>query len=250
MGAGASRKPRPLSNPEDLIHGLQREMQLGEGKMRLAREHSRLGLSARGRSALCQVTRRMHLRRALAIGWIVVVGFALVAALVIEILFGPLSLIADAIRISTYRRELRAALARWESSGISDYSIDVSVFAPPLCTYDASLTVRDDEAVSATLWRYRSNPRVAAQGMESFWAEYCPTSRYTVSAMFRRAEQDLRSIDLAQESLRMSFDPQFGFIIQCEDRYLGSRGLLAPATGDRCPEYTFTNFVPMEPPPS
>ncbi len=196
------------------------------------------------------MTRRMHLRRALAIDWIAFVGFPLVAALVIEILFGPLSLIADAIRISTYRRELRAGWARWESSGTSDYSIDVSVFAPPLCVYDASLTVRDDEAVSATLWRYRSKPRAVAQGMESFWAEYCPYSRYTISAMFRRAEEDLRSIDLAQESLRMAFDPEFGFITHYEDRYLGGRGLFAPAIGDCCPEYDFTNFVRVEPPPS
>ena len=74
------------------------------------------------------------------------IGCALILViLILELLFGPLSIMVNAFRINRIRAELPAARARWQSHGISDYDIDVRASIPPACWFEATLSVRGGE---------------------------------------------------------------------------------------------------------
>jgi hypothetical protein len=171
-------------------------------------------------------------------------GVALGIALVLELVFGPFSLLVDVIRVAVYRRELLAAEARWESRGVVDYDIEGSILVPPMCMYDVSLEVRGSDLVSATVWQSMPNSASPEEAMLSFWREYCPpNAEYTIGSMLARVETDLRRLDLREESVRVDFDPQYGFVTRYEHRHYGGRGLLTRySVGDCCIEYLFSGF--------
>jgi hypothetical protein len=117
-----------------------------------------------------------------------------------------------------------------------------------MCIYDVSLGVRHDDLVSTIAWEYGSNRETPAEALLSFRREFCPpNTEYIIPAMLARVERDLRQADLNNTSIRVSFDPEFGFVTRYEYRHKIGRGLLGLGMGDCCSEYVFTGFQAREP---
>jgi hypothetical protein len=169
------------------------------------------------------------------------------ALLFFEILFDPLSLLWSAQVSQSLPTELTQAQAMWQSSGITNYAIDVEGFVPLACAINATLTVRGGEltgVVSYGLPGLDTGEGVAIDPAQ--WdALGCPYLELVVPNMFARIERDLERIDWSEDTLRVSFDAEHGYVT--EYRYICCYrwGLLNPTCFDCDIWFTFSNFQPV-----
>lgn len=177
-------------------------------------------------------------------------GYAalILVLLILELLFDPLSLMVNVIRINRLRAELPAARVRWQSHGVSDYDIDARASIPPVCWFEATLSVRGGE-LNAVMAQEGLHPLVSTSPKvpikQASWDGHCPYRQFSVAQTSKTIEQSLDKIDIATEALTVSFDPEFGFVTHHEHRYGYGMGLLSPRVGDCCVEYVFSNFQPV-----
>jgi hypothetical protein len=182
----------------------------------------------------------LRLRCCLAV---IMLFFALAS---IEILFDPLAWMFNVEVVQKLRREIPAAKNHWQSYGIKDYDIDVKGFVPLVCIIDATLSIRNDLLVAVMI----RNPLEKASILElleptSWEASFCPYKKLLVPEMFERVEQDLDKINIAEEALKVEFDPVYGFVKSYSFVTGYRHGIFNPVIADGNVWYEFSNFRPI-----
>ena len=155
----------------------------------------------------------------------------LCTAVLIEVTVGPIALIANVLRTNALRSRLPEAAEQWESTGLSDYDIDVEVNIP-FCWYDVTLHVRGGDLVSVmeretVPWRDLELCRINM--------DY-PALR--IPEFFDKVEQELQALDVYETALSVRFDPELGYITY----YRSDCSYRDRAVGDCIIEYKFTNL--------
>ncbi len=165
-----------------------------------------------------------------------IVGATLLVVLAVQFLFDPLTYLLNIGKLTAVRAELPLAKSRWESHRILDYAIDVRVSKPPVCWLDLTLIVRKGQ-FSAIAQQRRS---------DNLHEPMCSYNDLTVDNMFRRVEQELRSINAGQDAITVAFDNEYGYVSQYQYAAGYRLGLLtAVSVGDCCSTYVFSNFQPI-----
>ncbi|MBA3534731.1 MAG: hypothetical protein H0T73_22660 [Ardenticatenales bacterium] len=132
------------------------------------------------------------------------------------------------------REELPTVKAQWQSLGVEDYDVEVSLSG--ICVLTLTLEVRNTslsrvikhEAPMATGWRDRS--------------PWCPsTGDLTVSGMFDMVEHKSNSLDSSEDFMFVKFDPEFGYVRE----YWA--GMNHPGVSECCISITYHNFRPISP---
>ena len=182
-------------------------------------------------------------RRRLIVLSVILIG----ALLLFEILFDPLSLLWSARVSESLPSELSHARATWQSHGLTNYAIDVEGFIPLGCAINATLTVRGAELTGVV--SYGLPGLDSGEGMAirpSQWdAPFCSYRDLLIPELFARIERDMERVDWSQDTLRVSFDAEYGYVT--EYRYLCCYrwGLLNPTCADCTIWFTFSNFHPV-----
>ena len=134
----------------------------------------------------------------------------------------------------------KAARARWQSHGISDYDIDVVVLCMPSYHLDLTLAVRDGRFDSIV------------EARQDWGIGWFTPEDYTISQSFDELESTLNHIDIRAEALHVKFDRRYGYINKYRYDYGYRLGVFTPGAGiadGRC-QYTATNLQAITVPTS
>ena len=142
---------------------------------------------------------------------------ALIAVLVVvELLVDPLSWLTSATTANSVGEALLIARERWQSQGIIGYTVDVEGFVPLACVINATLTVQGGELVAVESRGLPGNDagEGASVAPEDWDAPYCPYSELVVPELFAQVERALDRIDWSRDTMRVRFDPQYGYVTE------------------------------------
>jgi len=198
-------------------------------------------LKGKGGTALSKRTSRFLGRKLL------LVTMALIVALVVvELLVDPLSWLTNATNANSAGEALSIARERWQSQGITDYTVDVEGFVSLACMINATLTVQGGELVAVeSRGLPGSDAREGTSVAPGDWdAPYCSYSKLLVPALFARIERALNRIDWSRDTIRVRFDPQYGYVTEYRYMCCYRRGLLNPTCSDCDVWFVFSNFHP------
>jgi hypothetical protein len=172
---------------------------------------------------------------------------ALIAALVVvEVLVDPLSWLKSVNTAYSVRETLSIARERWQSQGITSYTVDVEGFVPLVCMINATLTVHEDKLVaveSRGLPGYDTGEGISV-APEDWDAPYCSYNELVVPELFVRIESALDRIDWSRDTTRVRFDPEYGYVTEYRYICCYRRGLLNPTCSDCNVWFVFSNFHP------
>jgi hypothetical protein len=178
---------------------------------------------------------------------IIVVGILIGVFVIAEVLLDPLSWLMNVNAVASIREDLAAAEERWQSRGVVGYTIEVEGFVPLVCMINATLTVREGELVAVEQRGVPGGETLEGEWLEpEYWdTPLCSYRELLISEMYARIERELDRTDWSQDRLRVSFDPEYGYVT--EYRYGGCyrRGLLNPICSDSSIWYSFSNFEPV-----
>lgn len=174
------------------------------------------------------------------------VGFLTAAVLALQVLFDPLSLLGSLLSRSSIRRELPAARALWTSSGIEDYTIDVQGYVPLVCIFNATLTVEGGQLMGVVQQDVLGGAdREGSPVKPEDWDNtYCSFQELLVPAVFNRVEDALAGVNRSGDSLKVSFDPEYGFVTAYSLAPCCQGGILSPTCTDCAIWFRFSNFQP------
>jgi len=133
------------------------------------------------------------------------------------------------------------------SQGIVDYTIDVEGFAPLSCMINATLTVREGELVAVEQWGMPGNEALEGEWIESeYWnTPICSYRELLISEMYTRIGRELARADWSLDRLRVSFDPEYGYVTEYRYECCYRRGILNPRCSDCTIWFSFSNFEPV-----
>lgn len=137
--------------------------------------------------------------------------------------------------LAQIRAELPLAKAQWAVQDIASYDVTVTGGVPLACLLEVTLQVRDGNVVAF------SERAMVGQPVTQPLPDESPCSYQTVliSEMFKRVEERLAQVDLAETYLIVEFDPVYGFVADyqtgCTDRQITDCGS----------HFTFSDFRPV-----
>lgn len=139
----------------------------------------------------------------------------LLAGIVLQILFDPLSSILHWGESFQARMGLPLARRRWELQEIGHYRFDIKGFVPLACMFGGSVEVEDGKVVRTSPSSDTGTDRnpfldSGFLAREDFPA-ICNVENYTISRLFDEVERFSPS-DIA----KISFDPDYGFVSSFE----------------------------------
>ncbi|MBN1311468.1 MAG: hypothetical protein JXB30_08620 [Anaerolineae bacterium] len=140
----------------------------------------------------------------------------------------PISWVRNVIAYAQIWAELPEVKARWKAQAVSDYEVAVSVMHPQCLSYDAVLDVRGGKAYTVTVTRYpfpgsEGETEVVTPGSK---AEEClrKCGYKLIPEMFDEVEHAVKEYDPRFTYLRVSFDPEYGFVTSYDqDCFFSSR---------------------------
>jgi len=161
----------------------------------------------------------------------------LLAGIVIQILFDPLSnffLLGESLQA---RIGLPAARKKWESQGITHYTFDIQGYIPLVCIFGGNIEVQDETIVRIS---ERSDDQLSPGLKTLIDPPLCNYQIYTMPLLFDELERWLRKSPFSISQI--SFDPQYGFISSFGFGNCDGRGLLNPVVSDCNGGFTIENF--------
>ena len=179
--------------------------------------------------------------------WLKIIALILVTLVLIEMIFAPVSLFFNVIRVNRIRHKLPIARTLWESHEVSDYQIDIKGFVPLLCIYNGTLEVRNGKPSSITSYEPLTDNNETIMSTNAWDNDRCEIADLVIPRMFEKVEMDLNSIDVMETELKVSFDAEYGFITRYENNYGYRRGVFNPVVGECCVWYAFEDFRPLFP---
>lgn len=165
----------------------------------------------------------------------------ILAGIVTQILFDPLS---DFFRLSESlqaRIGLPSARRKWESQNIAHYTFDIQGYVPLVCLFGGNIEVKDGLVVHMGP---RSDGRLTPNLTLIEDPPLCNYQIYTMPLLFDELERWLRESPLSVSQI--SFDPKYGFISSFHFGSSGGRGVLSPTISDCCGGFTIENFRVLE----
>lgn len=165
----------------------------------------------------------------------------LLAGIVIQILFDPLSSLLRLGEGLQARISLPGARRKWEEQGIQHYTFDIQGYVPLVCMFGGNIEVKDGIVV-------QTGPRSDGQLTTGLTAKneipLCNYQIYTMPLLFDELDRWLREAPLSVSEV--SFDPSFGFISSFHFGISGGRGMLNPRINDCCGGFSIENFQVLE----
>ena len=168
--------------------------------------------------------------------WIV-----LLAGLVIEILFDPITNLLQWGRSVQARAILPSAHRKWDSQGITNYSFHIQGAIQNTCLFGGSVEVKDGQVIHTSVdhstdldlgFSRRDDPPL------------CNYRNYTMPGLFDEIQ---RSVDQWPSSTaHISFDREYGFISHYRFSSCGSHGLLSVRLFDCSGGFTVTKFQALD----
>jgi len=141
---------------------------------------------------------------------------------------------------------LANAKALWETKGITSYKIKVHGFVPLGCIFDDILTFRDGELVDVQSKPFDENSEYVTIEKQKWDNSSCRFTQLNVPQVFSDANDILSNINPVNESLKITFDPTYGFTTRYQFSY-NSYGLLTSVVvSDCCAWYEFSDFQPLK----
>ncbi|HSO11217.1 MAG TPA: DUF6174 domain-containing protein [Anaerolineales bacterium] len=187
---------------------------------------------------------RFHSAR---LAWIIV----LITATLIQILYDPISSIKHSRLVSRTRAELPRARAKWEASGITDYTFEIQGNARSICQPSAVIEVRGNVVVRVETRDFTSDDSPAQILPPDKWADpdwgeevfLCSYTHFTMPQIFDLIDETLRNFP--SSIMYADFDSEYGFPSKFSFGIYAGYGLLRPKLGNCCHEFQIRNFQPL-----
>ena len=179
---------------------------------------------------------------------------AFIALLIgIQVLYDPISSARHALTVSRVRRELPEARAKWEASGITDYTFDIVGNARSICRPSAIVEVRGGEVVKVETKDFTQANSPAVSLPPDKWADpdwgeeafLCNYYRFTMPEFFDIIDETL--ISYPKSITQAEFDPVYGFLAKFRFGIYIGYGLARPKLNNCCNEYEIQNFQVLTP---
>ena len=174
------------------------------------------------------------------------------AGILIQILFDPISSAKHSLLISSVRAELPQARARWDASGIEDYRFEIQGGTPLLCQLKARIEVRSNLVVQVeALDPFSENESAQILPPEKWadpdWGEevfLCSYYHFTMPQIFDLVEVTLRNYP--SSIIDAEFDPAYGFVTNFEYGLYVGKGLLRPKVSECCSRFVIRDFQVLD----
>ena len=165
----------------------------------------------------------------------------LLAGIVLQILFDPLSGFSSLSENLQARIGLPFAHRKWESQGITHYSFDIQGSVPLVCMFGGNIEVQDGVIIRTSV---RSDGQLSPALTAIKDPPLCNYQIYTIPLLFDELERSLHESPLSVSQI--SFDPKYGFITRLGFGNCGGRGLLSPIVSDCHAGFTIENFQVLD----
>jgi len=175
------------------------------------------------------------------------------AGILIQILFDPISSARHSLLISSVRSELPQARAKWESMGIDDYTFEIQGVASLICQPSAIVEVRNGVVVKVGKKDFLSADSPTQNLPPEKWADpdwgeevfLCSYYHFTMPQIFDLLEVILQNYP--SSIMQAEFDPEYGFVTDFKYGLYVGYGLLRPRVSECCSNFSIRNFQPLSP---
>jgi Family of unknown function (DUF6174) len=166
--------------------------------------------------------------------WVILGCAGVLALVLIECAFDPISWVANVYTVRGLPAKLAPALELWKSKTVASYDLDAGIFTPPSCLTKVTLHVRQNTLADVT-------------PIDAPWRAACQSifKNLTITEMFRVYQDQLKTLDASKTSLKVEFDPDYGFITRYVSNCGYRIGFLNPNGSSCVVGYEFTNFHPL-----
>jgi len=152
------------------------------------------------------------------------------------------------LTVSRTRTELPEARAKWDASGITDYTFEIVGNARSICRPSAIVEVRSGEVVKVETKDFAQADSPAISLPSDKWADpdwgeeafLCNYYRFTMPEFLNIVEETLQSYPEA--ITQAEFDPTYGFPSKFRFGIYVGYGLARPKLDNCCNEYEIQNF--------
>ena len=178
--------------------------------------------------------------------WYLIV--VILAVVLIQILFDPISSIRHSLLVSSVRTELPQARAKWESLGVTDYTFEIQGDARSICQVSVVIDVRNNSVVKVEAKDTLVDDASAQILPPEKWADpdwgeevfLCSYYHFTMPQIFDLVEVTLRNYP--SSIIDAEFDPEYGFVTRFEYGLYIGKGLLRPKVSDCCNRLEIKDF--------
>jgi hypothetical protein len=180
---------------------------------------------------------------------IIVVGIViLLIGLVIQVLYDPISSARHSLMVANVRAELPQVRAKWDASGITDYTFEIQGDARSVCQPSAMIEVRNNSVVKVEAKDFTSDDSPAQilppeQWSDPDWGEevfLCSYLHFTMPQFFDMVDETL--MYYPSSIMHAAFDPVYGFPSKFSFGIYAGYGLLRPKLDNCCNEFYIQNF--------
>jgi len=134
-------------------------------------------------------------------------SLVLLAVIALEILFGPIRLLAYQVGLQQLRRELIKEKEKWNSQNIAYYSFEVGYLAAPVGHCYARITLIQNEIVEISERQGTNENSPFVEKKKDQWDNgYCNYSRFTFLNVFDMLLNEKTA------KVNAEFDPQYGYV--------------------------------------
>jgi len=175
-------------------------------------------------------------------------AFGIIILLIgIQILYDPILSAKHALTVSRVRTELPDARARWDATGITDYTFEIVGDARSICQPSAVIEVRSGEVVMVETKDFTGDSPSQILPHDKWadpdWGEevfLCSYFHFTMPHIFDMVDETLRNFP--SSIMHTSFDPQYGFVSKFSSGIYVGYGLARPKLSNCCNTFEIQNF--------
>ncbi len=163
-----------------------------------------------------------------------------------QVLYDPISSIKHRLIVSSIRSQLPQARATWVSTGITDYTFEITGDGRSICRPSAKIEVQKDLVVKVEIMEPTPQILPPDQWADPDWGNevfLCNYNNFTITKIFGLLEQTLQNFP--SSILQADFDTEYGFVNSFEYGIYVGYGLARPQIGNCCNTFRIQNFQPL-----
>jgi len=176
----------------------------------------------------------------------------LLFGILIQILYDPISSARHALLVSSVRTELPDARAKWDATGITDYTFEIVGDGRSICQPSAIVEVRGGEVVKVETKDFASNSPAQLLPLDKWadpdWGEevfLCSYFHFTMPQFFDLVDETLQNYP--SSIMQAEFNPQYGFVSHFNFGIYVGYGLARPKLSNCCNVFEIRNFQMFTP---
>ena len=173
------------------------------------------------------------------------IAAGIIALLLTQILYDPISSAKHALTISSVRSQLPQAKAKWHASEISGYSFEIIGDGRSICQPSARIEVQDDKVVNVEVLGPTPKILPPNQWADPDWENevfLCNYRNFTMTKIFELVELTLQNFP--SSILQADFDTEYGYVTSFEYGIYVGYGLARPKLSNCCNVFKIQNFQP------